>query len=129
MAQNDGGVKRGDRADTGDLTAIPKGGRKSPEAGGALDPNNPFPEGGLEDLTFKEATDPTLGLTNIGTKEAEDWAADTGPTRSAEEEQNLTTRELSDDGSTLVEDQHVRGHSPDEGDFPIGTYRPEEEKR
>ena len=34
-----------------------------------------------EDLTIHSADDPVLGLTNYGDKEAEDWAADTGPTR------------------------------------------------
>jgi hypothetical protein len=38
-------------------------------------------EGGLEDLTVVNANDPSLGLTNQGSKPAEDWAANTGPTR------------------------------------------------
>ena len=34
-----------------------------------------------DDLTVVNANDPRLGLTNHGDKPAEDWAADTGPTR------------------------------------------------
>ena len=40
----------------------------------------------LDDLTVMDASDPSLGLTNIGDIPADDWAADTGPTHSAEEE-------------------------------------------
>lgn len=39
----------------------------------------------LDDMTVMDAEDPSLGLTNIGGKPAEDWAANTGPTRSNEE--------------------------------------------
>jgi hypothetical protein len=39
------------------------------------------PDGGLDDLSVVNANDPRLGLTNRGDKPAEDWAADTGPTR------------------------------------------------
>ena len=35
-----------------------------------------------------EPTDGRLGLTNIGNVPADDWAADTGPTRDAEEGEN-----------------------------------------
>lgn len=40
--------------------------------------------GDLEDLTVKNAQDPSLGLTGVGDRKPEDWAADTGPTRAAE---------------------------------------------
>lgn len=36
---------------------------------------------GIGDLNVTTANDPRLGLTNRGKKPAEDWAADTGPTR------------------------------------------------
>jgi hypothetical protein len=36
---------------------------------------------GIEDLTVTTASDPHLGLTNRGSKRAQDWAADTGPTK------------------------------------------------
>jgi hypothetical protein len=35
----------------------------------------------LEGLTIRNAEDPRLGMTNVGGKPAQDWAADTGPTR------------------------------------------------
>jgi len=40
----------------------------------------------LEDDSFEivDATDGRLGLTNIGDKPAEDWAADTGPSMTPE---------------------------------------------
>ena len=38
----------------------------------------------LDDLNVRPAQDPSLGLTNVGDREPEDWAADTGPTRTAE---------------------------------------------
>jgi len=42
------------------------------------------PDAEIDDLNIKNADDPTLGLTNVGGKEPEDWAADTGQTRIAE---------------------------------------------
>jgi hypothetical protein len=53
--------------------------------------NAPSAGGDLGDLTILEADDPTLGLTNIGGKPGEDWAADTGPTRSNEEMDETST--------------------------------------
>jgi len=41
----------------------------------------------LGELTVMEADDPALGLTNIGEIPPDDWAADTGPAHSAEEEE------------------------------------------
>jgi hypothetical protein len=38
-----------------------------------------------DDLTIVSADDPNLGLTNIDDVPPEDWAADTGPTHTAEE--------------------------------------------
>ena len=128
MGQNDGGIKRGDRADTGDLRANPTNPDADNSAGRVNDKefrsSDAFPIGGLTDLTVKEAGDPTLGMTNVGGRDVEDWAADTGPTRTGEGEVNIATRELSDDGSTLVGDHHMREHSPDEGDFPLKEEKP-----
>jgi len=106
---NDGGIKRGDRADTGDLEARHKdgvgeaGSGVSAGSGGATghstavadsmeepvdvdtehQEDRTLPESAgdteLDDLTIKTADDPTLGLTNIGGVPADDWAADTGP--------------------------------------------------
>lgn len=125
MGQNDGGVKRGDREDTGDLTARMNDGAHLAGTGPAkvtdreFGSNDAFPIGGLNDLTVKEAGDPTLGMTNIGDIGPDDWAANSGPARSAEAEMNVATRELQDAGSTLVGDQHVREHGPDEGEFNL----------
>lgn len=38
----------------------------------------------IDDLTVRGADDPSLGLTNVDDRPPEDWAADTGPTRTAE---------------------------------------------
>ena len=80
---NTGGIKRGDSAETGDLEAQPSetaynaesvSGQLPPETGDELD-----------ELTIMDADDPDLGLTDIGEVPPDDWAADTGPTRTAEE--------------------------------------------
>jgi hypothetical protein len=72
---NLGGIKRGDSDETGDLAARPMAKSKA----------KPPADSDLEDLTVMDADDPDLGLTDIGDVPAEDWAADTGPTRSNEE--------------------------------------------
>jgi len=38
----------------------------------------------IDELSVRNADDPSLGLTNVGDRPAEDWAANTGPTRAAE---------------------------------------------
>jgi hypothetical protein len=57
----------------------------------------------LEDLTIVSADDPSLGLTNYGDVPADDWAADTGPTRNPE--RGLSTDSQTDRGSTLAPDK------------------------
>jgi hypothetical protein len=54
----------------------------------------------LEDLTVLDASDPTLGLTNYGDIPPDDWAADTGPTHSAEEDPKGVSRDLVDQDET-----------------------------
>jgi hypothetical protein len=71
LGRDQGGIQRGDRADTGDLEARPSDGAR----GGGSD---------LEDLTILEAGDPELGLTGTSDIPAQDWAADTGPARTGE---------------------------------------------
>ena len=78
--RDQGGIQRDDRGDTGDLEARPKDGE---------DP-------GVEDLTVKDATDPDLGLTGIGDVPAQDWAADTGPTRTGEGASHGVDRRLAE---------------------------------
>ena len=69
---NDGGIKRGDRAVTGDEAARPN---QNPDE---IDPDAVTDD--IDDLTIRSSDDGSLGLTNIGNKPPEDWAADTGPT-------------------------------------------------
>ncbi|MBV8819155.1 MAG: hypothetical protein JO022_12410 [Acidobacteriaceae bacterium] len=120
--ENSGGIKRGDRADTGDLEARPTEGVSEAGSGvvGGEDDAighptaNPDSLGGttsfdssgvaslggngdLEDLTILDASDPSLGLTDVGEVPADDWAADTGPTHSGEESSQGVSRELVDE--------------------------------
>ncbi|HVW83204.1 MAG TPA: hypothetical protein VHB50_00920 [Bryobacteraceae bacterium] len=103
---NVGGIKRGDSAETGDLEAKPtetadRAGSGAHGGGGGAEGEvtadasalgtrrgeTPLrPDGNeLDELTVKDAHDPSLGLTDIDNVPPEDWAADTGPTRSEEE--------------------------------------------
>ncbi|MGA8028388.1 MAG: hypothetical protein WB992_14690 [Bryobacteraceae bacterium] len=98
MATNDSLIQRGDREDTGDNEARPDemgSGPGHPTAdptsfGGTSSIRHPSSAGfdleeelrdtdGIESV---EATDGRLGLTNIGDVPADDWAADTGETKS-----------------------------------------------
>jgi hypothetical protein len=106
-SSNMGGIKRGDGAETGDLEAQPtvpiekmgSSKHKPPREAGpegintadpnvvtaqdaltALDPGNT-----IEQLTVKDATNPSLGLTNIAGKPPEDPYPDTRETRTNEE--------------------------------------------
>ncbi len=102
-----GGIKRGDSDETGDLEARPtetadragsgaSGGNSGASgkvtgdasAGGGETRGETMLSGDseLDDLTVKDASNPSLGLTGIGDVEAEDWAADTDPERSTESE-------------------------------------------
>jgi hypothetical protein len=99
LGPNDGGIKRGDRTDTGDDEARPTeqegDGGFGEEADDLITNDLPdVPEEtdvedlpvspDLEDATILNAEDPRLGLTNTSTVPADDWAADTGPTRTPE---------------------------------------------
>ncbi len=103
---NSGGIKRGDSAETGDLSAQPT--ETADRAGSGAQGGNSGASGhvtadssalgvsrgeqflrgesDLEDLSVKDASDPDLGLTNVEGKPAEDWAANTGPSTSTEAE-------------------------------------------
>lgn len=85
---NDGGIKRGDGAATGDEEAGPTDGA-APE-----DETDLLHQADLDDLTVLDARDPSLGLTDIGDVPAGDWAADTGPTHSAEEKNQVAWDQL-----------------------------------
>ena len=123
---NDGGIKRGDRADTGDNQARPNdgtgpwgsgvGGGEGRDSQGfpTADPSSEGARSGtgssvglasndeedslgssdLDDLDVRDASDPSLGLTDIGAVPPKDWAANTGPTRSAEEKDRVRWDQL-----------------------------------
>ena len=88
MGMNDGGIKRGDSIETGDEKAQPTGGN-SPD-----DQTESLGQDDLDVLTVTDADDPNLGLTDIGGVPADDWAANTGPTRSAEEKDRVAWDQL-----------------------------------
>ncbi len=54
-----------------------------------------------DDLTVHDAGDPNLGLTDIGSVPAGDWAANTGPTRTGESGRGTSTKGNTDRSSTL----------------------------
>jgi hypothetical protein len=85
---NDGGIKRGDSAETGGEEAGPTDGA------GPEDETELLHQADLDDLTVLDADDPSLGLTDIGDVPPEDWAADTGPTHSAEEKNRVAWDQL-----------------------------------
>lgn len=102
LGPNDSPIHRGDRSDTGDDEAQPDemgSGPAQPTVdptafGGTTSIRHPEsdrfdPKDELEDYEGMETmlpTDGRLGLTNVGNKPADDWAADTGPTRNNEGE-------------------------------------------
>lgn len=119
---NSGGIKRGDRADTGDEKARPTDGVSEAGSGvrggdsddvghptanpSSLGGTSSFHDSGmarlggdgdLEDLTVHGGSDPDLGLTDVGDRPPEDWAANTGPTRSGEAGSHGISRELVDE--------------------------------
>jgi hypothetical protein len=100
LGPNDSSINRGDREDTGDNEAQPDEMGSGP-AHPTVDPtsfggttsishsetdSSAIEEEVREDDGFEieDATDGRLGLTGIGNHPAEDWAADTGPTRTPE---------------------------------------------
>ena len=95
---NDGGIKRGDREDTGDDQAAPdelgtgiaEGTIDSTSLGGESSISTPPSSGFDEKAEFGDANDGMeimgandgrLGLTGLPDSPADDWAADTGETR------------------------------------------------
>lgn len=121
---NDGGIKRGDRASTGDLAARPKetvglGGSHlppdrtpAPETGsadalaetvdeGAIDNEDVMEESSLDPLDQYDPRDPVLGFTNMVGNGPEDWAADTGPTVSADAEGDSEVEVIPDEPTAV----------------------------
>ncbi len=104
LGPNDSPIQRGDREDTGDNQAQPDelgSGFAQPTVdptsfGGTTSIRHPSsdrfdPEEELNDIDGMETmlpTDGRLGLTDVGDVPPDDWAADTGPTRTPEEKGN-----------------------------------------
>lgn len=102
LGPNDSPIQRGDREDTGDNEARPD----EMGSGDAQPTADPTSFGGTTSIGHRESdrfdpadelldvdgmetmlpTDARLGLTNVGDVPADDWAADTGPTRTGEEQ-------------------------------------------
>jgi hypothetical protein len=94
LGPNDSGIDRGDREDTGDNEARPteKGsGFAQPTVdptafGGTTSIRHPVSDtfsadeeiAELDGMEIMQADDGRLGLTDVGSKPADDWAADTG---------------------------------------------------
>ena len=55
----------------------------------------------LDDLTIRDASDASLGLTDVDDFPPEDWAANTGPAVTAEEGSEGATRRLNSERSEL----------------------------
>jgi len=55
----------------------------------------------VEGLSVVSETDPSLGLTDIGAIPADDWAANTGPTRNPAAGRGVGTKGMTDRSSTL----------------------------
>lgn len=100
LGPNDSSIQRGDREDTGDNEAAPDELGSGP-ATPTVDPSSfggtssiRHPTGDAVDIESElhdsdgfevmESTDGRLGLTNTDRTPADDWAADTGETRTAE---------------------------------------------
>lgn len=112
MAANDG-VRRGDATRTGDLEARPRikhgtevddgpAGISTDEYRSEYDAEAMVEEGedAIEGLSIVSEQDSSLGLTNFGDKEPEDWAADTGEAHNPPS--RLTTDFMTDRSSTLT---------------------------
>jgi hypothetical protein len=104
LGPNDG-VSRGDRADTGDDEAAPDE-MGTGDAHSTADPTSfggttsiRHPRGsdvdldeeglGADDMEILPADNGTLGITNTDRVPADDWAADTGPTRNPDGKRQL----------------------------------------
>ena len=102
MEPNDSGIQRGDRADAGDNEARPDEMGSGP-AHPTADPSSFGATSSIrhserdnfdveqeradyDGIEVMEATDGRLGLTNTDRVPADDWAADTGETHTAEAE-------------------------------------------
>jgi hypothetical protein len=86
LGANDGGIKRGDRTETGDEEARPNTLNEElpipeDEAIGTFEENPDPDENDMEILT---PYNPRSGVTNTSRRPVDDWAADTGPSQTPE---------------------------------------------
>jgi hypothetical protein len=87
LGPNDGGVKRGERTDTGDEEARPNilndGELPIPEDD-AIGTFEEMPDPDANDMEEVTPYNPRSGVTNTGRRPPDDWAANTGPTQTPE---------------------------------------------
>lgn len=87
LGSNDGGVKRGDRAETGDEKARPNilndGELPIPEDE-AIGTFEDSPDPDSNDMEILTPYNSRSGVTNTGRRPADDWAANTGPSQTPE---------------------------------------------
>ncbi len=87
LGPNDGGIKRGDRTDTGDEEARPSildtGELPIPEDE-ELGTYQEGPDPDESDMEIVSPYNPRSGITNTSRRPVDDWAADTGPSQTPE---------------------------------------------
>ena len=82
----------------------------------------------LDDLAVTDRTDPNLGLTNIGLIGPDDWAADIGPSRTAEEGTEGVSISQVADSDPLAEDKPDPGEDPEVDRFDRRRRRRRDEE-
>jgi len=83
---NDGGIKRGDRTETGDEEARPNtfDTEMPPPEDDAIDTFEETPDPDSNDMETVTPYNPRSGITNTVRRPRDDWAADTGPSQTPE---------------------------------------------
>lgn len=87
LGPNDAGIKRGDRSETGDEQARPSilnDGELPPPQDDAIDTFEDLPDPDANDMETLTPYNRRSGITNIGGRPSDDWAADTGPSQTPE---------------------------------------------
>jgi len=86
LGPNDGGIKRGDRTETGDEEARPNilDHEMPPPEDDAIDTFEEAPAPDSNDMETVTPYNPRSGITNTARRPRDDWAADTGPSQTPE---------------------------------------------
>jgi hypothetical protein len=86
LGPNDGGIKRGDRSETGDEEARPNilDHELPPPEDDAIDTFEETPDPESSDMETVTPYNPRSGITNTSRRPRDDWAADTGPSQTPE---------------------------------------------